>query len=129
MVISNKAGQSLGAQTHAPVTVPTSPPDHVAAGILKVMGVAIYTTDADGVITYYNEAAAELWGRRPEIGVDMWCGSWKIYTTEGEYLPHDQCPMAITLKENREVRGVEAIAERPDGARINFMPLPTTLRD
>ena len=101
----------------------------MAADILKLQGVAVYTTDADGVITYYNEAAAVLWGRRPEIGVDMWCGSWKIYTTEGEYLPHDQCPMAITLKENREVRGVEAIAERPDGTRFNFMPLPTPLRD
>jgi two-component sensor histidine kinase len=37
--------------------------------------------------------------------------------------------MAIALKENRPVRDVEAIAERPDGSRICFMPYPTPLRD
>jgi PAS domain S-box-containing protein len=37
--------------------------------------------------------------------------------------------MAIALKEGREVRGVEAIAERPDGTRIWFTPYPTPLRD
>ena len=37
--------------------------------------------------------------------------------------------MAVALKENRPVRGVGAIAERPDGSRIPFMPFPTPLRD
>ncbi len=37
--------------------------------------------------------------------------------------------MAITLKENRPVRGVEAVAERPDGTRVSFLPFPTPLRD
>jgi two-component sensor histidine kinase len=37
--------------------------------------------------------------------------------------------MAIALKENRTVRDMEAIAERPDGSRIYFMPYPTPLRD
>jgi GAF domain-containing protein len=58
---------------------------------------AVYTTDAEGRILLYNEAAVELWGRRPEIGKDLWCGSWKIFTTDGELLPHQQCPMAVAL--------------------------------
>lgn len=128
MVTTNKPGQTLGSATPAPV-VPTLPTELSPANVLEALGVAVYTTDADGVITYFNEAAAVLWGRRPEIGVDLWCGSWRIYTTDGELLPHDQCPMAITLKENREVRGVEGIAERPDGTRFNFLPMPTPLRD
>jgi PAS domain S-box-containing protein len=37
--------------------------------------------------------------------------------------------MAVTLKEGRPVRGVEAIAERPDGTRVPFLPYPTPLRD
>jgi signal transduction histidine kinase len=37
--------------------------------------------------------------------------------------------MAIALKEGRAVRGVEAIAERPDGTRVWFEPYPTPLRD
>jgi len=100
-----------------------------ARELLDALGVAVYTTDADGRITYYNEPAAELWGVRPEIGKSEFCGSWKIYTIDGEPLPHDQCPMAVALRERRPVRGAEAIAERPDGSRVAFMPFPTPLYD
>ena len=37
--------------------------------------------------------------------------------------------MAIALKEHRPVRGVEAVAERPDGTRVPFIPFPTPLRN
>src|ERR1700756_3295246 len=97
--------------------------------VLDALPVAVYMTDAEGRITYYNEAAAELWGHRPEVGSSQWCGSWKIFWPDGRPLPHDQCPMAVTLKEGRPVRGVEAIAERPDGTRVNFLPFPTPLYD
>jgi PAS domain S-box-containing protein len=85
---------------------------------------AIYTCDENGYIVSYNRTAAELWGREPEIGKDLWCGSWKIYTTDGNPLPLDQCPMAIALKEGIEVRDVEIIVERPDGLKRNIMPYP-----
>ena len=86
-------------------------------------------TDAAGRITFYNEAAAALWGCKPELGKSEWCGSWKLYWPDGTPLPHDECPMAVTLKTGRPVRGVEAVAERPDGTRVPFMPYPTPLRD
>src|ERR1044071_3891907 len=97
--------------------------------LLDALPVAIYTTDAEGRITYYNEAAASLWGCRPELWSDRWCGSWKIFWPDGRPLPHDECPMAVTLKTGEPVRGVEAIAERPDGTRVNFLPYPTPVRD
>ena len=100
-----------------------------SAEILDALPVAVYTTDAQGRITYYNQAAEDLWGRRPKIGSDQWCGSWRLFWPDGRLLPHDECPMAVTLKEGRPVRGVEAIAERPDGTRVPFMPYPTPLRD
>ena len=37
--------------------------------------------------------------------------------------------MAIALKENRPIRDVEAVAERPDGTRMPFIPYPTPLHD
>jgi two-component sensor histidine kinase len=37
--------------------------------------------------------------------------------------------MAIALKEDRPIRGAEAVAERPDGTRIPFIPFPTPLHD
>jgi len=97
--------------------------------LLEALPVAVYTTDAEGRITFFNQAAADLWGHRPELGSDKWCGSWRLYWPDGRPLPHEQCPMALTLKEGRPVRGIEAIAERPDGTRINFLPYPTPLRD
>jgi PAS domain S-box-containing protein len=104
-------------------------PDPQYPEILEALPVAVYTTDAEGRITFFNEAAAALWGRRPVLGQDRWCGSWRIYMPDGTPLPHDCCPMAVALRENRPVRNVDAIAERPDGTRVRFMPYPTPLRD
>lgn len=42
---------------------------------------------------------------------------------------HDECRMAVAIKERRIVRGGEAIAERPDGTRVPFMAFPTPLYD
>jgi PAS domain S-box-containing protein len=95
---------------------------------LEALGVAVYTTDADGAITYFNEAAAELWGRRPELG-EEWCGSLRMFWSDGRPLAHGDCPMAIALREGRAVRGFTAIAERPDGSRVDFQPYPTPLYD
>ena len=97
--------------------------------VLEALPAAIYTTDAAGRITYYNQAAALLWGQRPELGESEWCGSWKLYWPDGRPLPHDQCPMALAIKEGRPNRGMEAVAERPDGIKIPFIPYPTPLFD
>src|SRR4051794_12279007 len=87
--------------------------------VLDELVAPIYLTDAEGTLTYFNNACVNFAGRTPRVGTDKWCVSWKIYTTDGEYLPHDACPMAVAMREQRSVRGVEAIAERPDGTRIN----------
>jgi len=97
--------------------------------LLAAIPAAIYTTDAEGKITYFNQGAVEFAGRTPTIGSDEWCVTWKLYHPDGTPLPHDQCPMAVALKEGRPVRGAEAVAERPDGTRVPFIPFPTPLRD
>jgi PAS domain S-box-containing protein len=97
--------------------------------LLDVLPAALYVTDAEGRITYFNEAAAALWGHRPKLNSDQWCGSWRLYLPDGTPLPHAECPMAIALKEGRPNRGHEAIAERPDGTRVPFMAFPTPFHD
>src|ERR1700683_3976635 len=97
--------------------------------IVDELPAAIYVTDALGRITYFNEAAAALWGHRPTLGESEWCGSWKLFWPDGRALPHGECPMAVAIKEKRPVRGMEAIAERPDGTRVPFEPYPTPLFD
>jgi len=97
--------------------------------LLAAIPAAIYTTDAQGRITYFNDKAVELAGRTPTIGSDEWCVTWKLYWPDGTPMRHDECPMAVALKEGRPIRNAEAIAERPDGTRVPFIPYPTPLRD
>jgi PAS domain S-box-containing protein len=97
--------------------------------VLNALPAAIYTTDADGRITYFNDAAVKLAGRTPQVGKDQWCVTWHLRCEDGTPLPHDRCPMAVALKENRPVRDVTAFAERPDGSLVPFMPFPTPLHD
>lgn len=115
---------SLAALVEGASSVPT---DDFFRELVSALPAAVYTTDAAGRITYFNEAAAALWGCRPELGKNEWCGSWKILQPDGRVIPHDQCPMAVAIKERRPVRGIEAIAERPDGTRVPFLPFPTPI--
>ena len=87
--------------------------------------VAMYVTDSNGYITYFNPACVEFAGRQPTALRDRWCVTWKLYTNDGDFLPHDQCPMAIAIQTKQAIRGITAVAERPDGKRINFLPFPT----
>ncbi|MDP3802906.1 PAS domain-containing protein [Brevundimonas sp.] len=98
--------------------------------ILDAMPAAVYTTDRDGRITYYNRAAVEFSGRVPDLGSDSWCVSWKLAWPDGTPLPHDQCPMAMALRSRTPSLGQhEAVAERPDGLKRPFLPYATPLFD
>ena len=98
-----------------------------ADAVLSALPAAVYTTDAEGRITFYNRAAADLWGVVPEIGKSAFCGSWQLRWPDGTPLPHDGCPMAIALKERRAIAGAEAVAVRPDGTLVPFLAYPTPL--
>jgi PAS domain-containing protein len=89
----------------------------------------LYATDDTGKILYFNTACVDFAGRTPNLLVDRWCVSWKLYADDGASMPHDQCPMALAIRAGRSLRGVEAIAERPDGERIRFRPFPTLATD
>ena len=113
-----------------------SPADHQEIDFFNILSprqlvdalpAAIYLTDSEGSITYFNDAAAALWGYRPKLNTDQWCGSWRLYSLDGTPMPHDQCPMAVALKQRRPIRGDRAVAARPDGSLVPFMAFPTPL--
>jgi PAS domain S-box-containing protein len=87
--------------------------------LLDTLPAAAYTCDAEGLITYYNQRAVELWGREPKLNdpENRFCGSFKLFSTDGIPLTHDQCWMALTLKEDKEYNGYEVVVERSDGSR------------
>ena len=83
--------------------------------------VGVYSCDASGVIQYYNNRAAELWGRRPTIGDtdERFCGAFALYRADGSFMPHEYCPVADVL--SGKVPGVfdaEVHVEHPDKSRV-----------
>jgi PAS domain-containing protein len=89
----------------------------------------VYAIDATGTLVYFNRACIGFAGREPAVGIDKWCVSWKLRTDDDRPLPHEKCPMAVAVHTGQPVRGVEALAERPDGALKRFRPFPTPARD
>jgi PAS domain S-box-containing protein len=95
--------------------------------LLEALPAAIYRTDAEGRIIFYNRAAVELSGHKPRIGTDKWCVSWRLHWPDGKPLPHDQCPMATAIREQRPLRSAEIVVERPDGRKVPCIACPTPL--
>jgi PAS domain-containing protein len=87
--------------------------------LLDKLPAAAYTCDRDGLITYFNQHALQLWGRAPQLNdpVDRFCGSFKLFSAAGEPISHAECWMALALRTGREYNGEEIIIERPDGGR------------
>lgn len=92
--------------------------------LLALLPVAVYTCQApSGVINYYNEQAAKLWGREPQPGDtdERFCGSHKLFRPDGTFLPHAECPMAVALREGRRYRNCEVVLERQNGSRVDAL--------
>jgi PAS domain S-box-containing protein len=103
--------------------------DRLLNRMLDAVPVAIYVTDAEGRLTYFNPAAAQLAGREPALHTDRWCVTWEIFLPDGTWVPHDQCPMAAALRGEDVPAGIEVIAERPDGTRRWVVPCPAAIKD
>lgn len=90
--------------------------------LLDTLPAAAYICDAQGLITYFNQRAEEVWGRAPKLNdpMDRFCGSYRLYSIEGAPVAHDQCWMALALK-GKEYNGYEIVVERPDGSRITAL--------
>lgn len=90
--------------------------------LADLLPVAVYTCQIPGgILQYYNQRAAELWGREPVCGNDsneQLCGGLKLYQEDGAALSHVQTPMAIALTQDISCHNQEVIIERPDGSQI-----------
>lgn len=96
--------------------------------IINALPAAIYTTDAEGLLTHFNSGAVELSGCTPELCKDRWCMNWKMYRADGSPFPPDECPMKIALTDGRIVEQ-DVIVERPDGSRRWCTLFPRLFRD
>lgn len=126
------ADQSLGSAQ--PGQIPAAMPrmgDPIFRRLLDRLPAGAYLCDAEGLITYYNEHAVRLWGRAPRLNdpVDRFCGSFRLFTTDGVPIPHEECWMGLALREQREYNGHEIVIERPDGERITGLAHANPIHD
>ncbi|MGH7306472.1 MAG: ATP-binding protein [Candidatus Rokuibacteriota bacterium] len=98
--------------------------------MLATLPAGAYVCDPDGLITYFNALALELWGREPKLNdpIDRFCGSFKLFAADGTAIPHDQCWMALALRTQREFNGREIVVERPDGQRRTVLAHANPIR-
>jgi PAS domain S-box-containing protein len=97
--------------------------------LLEALPVCVYTTDAIGRITFYNQAARAFWGHEPRLGIDQWCGSLALCWPDRRPMRHDDTPMARVLRDQDTGTRMEVMAVRPDGRAVHFLAYPVLLRD
>ena len=100
-------------------------------GMLEALPAGAYTCDADGLITYYNARAVELWGRAPALNdqVDRYCGSVRLFAPDRRPIAHNQSWMALALKQDTDFTGEQILIERPDGSRLTALAHATPMHD
>ncbi|WP_205503860.1 PAS domain S-box protein [Rufibacter psychrotolerans] len=97
--------------------------------LLSLMPAGVYTCDAEGRITYYNQRAVELWGREPKLGdgQERFCGAFRLWQPDGSPLLHVQTAMADAVEKGISFRNLEVMLEQPNGTRlianVNIDPL------
>jgi PAS domain S-box-containing protein len=95
--------------------------------LLDKLPAAAYTTDVDGLITYFNQSAARLWGREPRLRdpADRFGGSAKLFALDGSPLAHE----ALATQDADDYAKLEVLIERTDGSRRSVLAFSTPFYD
>jgi len=98
-----------------------------ADGVLDLLPVATFITDARGTILQYNQSAVAIWGRAPKPGQTHEQFNENTQFREADGTPTARSLLAEVLATGRPVRDAERIVERPDGTTlivsVNIDPL------
>jgi signal transduction histidine kinase len=106
-------------------------PEAVYRNMLDRLPTAAYACDAEGLITYYNTKAVETWGRAPKLrhADDRFCGSYRLFSSDGSPIAHEECWMALALRHRREYLAQEILIERPNASLLPVLAYATPLLD
>lgn len=88
--------------------------------LIQQLPAAIYTYNHEGIITYYNTAAAELWGQHPKTGQNKWNDFLTIYKSDGSSFPENENPVILAIKDSAPI-SMELIAKRADGQLFHLL--------
>ncbi|HEU4431378.1 MAG TPA: ATP-binding protein [Myxococcota bacterium] len=91
--------------------------------LLRVLPIAVYASDARGNFTFFNESAAQLWGRTPAPGetVDQFERSFSFRAPDGSPCDYEATPMAAAARDRQPIHGADVTIERPDGTRVEWL--------
>jgi signal transduction histidine kinase len=99
--------------------------------LVSVMPAAVYACDREGIITYYNPQAVEIWGRKPDLDAAPWSflDSRRIFRADGTTFRSEDLPVRQVLATGVPVINCELILERSDLSRITVLANIAAVRD
>lgn len=97
--------------------------------LVHALPIAAYMCDAEGKITLYNDAAVNLWGRAPEVGIETCSELMKVFRVDGSPLTNEATSGVDLTQPGGMASNEEILVERPDGSRRSVMPHPRVIRN
>ncbi|WP_118976413.1 PAS domain-containing sensor histidine kinase [Taibaiella koreensis] len=94
--------------------------------LVNGLPVPIFTCDKNNILTFYNIAAAELWGYQPRIGEDTWHGRWQLFHPDGKIMQPKDSPVMKALME-AEPQPAELIVKDEDGEVRHLQVYPALI--
>ena len=96
---------------------------------IDILPAAAYTCDGEGLLTYFNRHAEQVWGMAPWLNDvrDRFCGSFRLLDAAGNLIERDDCWMAQAIKNRREYLAQETVIERPDSTRVTVFSYATPM--
>ena len=86
---------------------------------LRQLHEGVIVTDADGRISFVNEAAEKLHGvARLDIEPDAYTQSYGLLTLDGDPHPVEELPLFRALSDREQVTSARWIIRRPDGSEV-----------
>ncbi len=93
--------------------------------IIQQLPGAFYISDIHGKIVFYNQAAENLWGEKPDMNIPWQFGFKNIFNAHTKMLlKPDEYPMTKLLKEGKTIERQEILAERTDGSLCYLLTQP-----
>jgi PAS domain-containing protein len=106
----------------------------LARNLLSSISTPAFLVDADGVLVFFNEAAATLLGRRFEetgkLTAEEWGSSFGPFDDAGTPIPFEELPLTVALREGRPAHASHCIhSEAGDRHDIEVSALPLVSTD
>ena len=112
-----------GVTTPAGTTSPKSLPLILARELASNLATPMFLIDADGVLVYYNDAAAILlgrpWGELGEIPAEEFGAALELATPDGEHMSRRASPSGVALFERRPAHA-SVLATSYNGVRRSY---------